>query len=130
MSWAPSLEGSVVEQLATILQFGDWLILSMMAEHLDIKLTSDILNKIKTVNCEVKRHSSISTTLEMLGGSDTEGEGEGEDKTILKSLPVTPASTKKLHPPIIKKVIFPYTLPYLAQSLEFYSNKPGQTAGY
>ena len=102
VSWAPSLPAAVVDQLATTLQFGDWLILSMMADHLDIKLTTDILNKIKAVNCEVKRHSSISTTLEILAGSDTDG--ETEEKTILKSPPVTPASTRRLHPPIIKKV--------------------------
>ena len=102
VGWAPSLAGSVLEQVSTILQFGDWLILSMMTDHLDIKLTTDILNKIKAVNCEVKRHSSISTTLEMLPGSDTDG--ELEEKTILKSPPVTPASTRRLHPPIIKKV--------------------------
>ena len=103
VSWAPSLSASVLQDLSTILQFGDWLILTMMADHLDIKLTTDILNKIKAVNCEkVKRHSSISTTLEMLPGSDTEG--EADEKTILKSPPVTPASTRRLHPPIIKKV--------------------------
>ena len=122
MSWAPSLGGSDVEQLASILQFGDWLILSMMADHLDIKLTADILDKIKTVSCEVKRHSSISTTVEMLGGSDTEG--EAEDKNILKSLPVTPASTRKLHPPIIKKVNCSHHAPCLAQSSEFHGYKP------
>ena len=105
VSWAPSLAPSGLEQLSGLLQFGDWLILTMMADHLDIKLTTDILNKIKAVHCDVKRHSSISTTLEVLGGSgsDTDGEAE-EEKAILKSPAVTPASTRRLHPPIIKKV--------------------------
>ena len=104
VSWAPSLPASVLDQLSTILQFGDWLILTMMADHLDIKLTTDILNKIKAVNYEVKRHSSISTTLEVLGTSDNDTDGETEEKSILKSPPVTPGSTRRLHPPIIKKV--------------------------
>ena len=99
VSWAPSLAPSSLEQLSSLLQFGDWLILTMMADHLDIKLTTDILNK--AVHCEVKRHSSISTTLEVLG-SDTDG--ETEEKAIFKSPAVTPGSTRRLHPPIIKKV--------------------------
>lgn len=104
VSWAPSLAPSGLEQLSGLLQFGDWLILTMMADHLDIKLTTDILNKIKAVHCEVKRHSSISTTLEVLGGSGSDTDGETEEKAILKSPAVTPASTRRLHPPIIKKV--------------------------
>ena len=122
----------MLDQLSTILQFGDWLILTMMADHLDIKLTTDILNKIKAVNYEVKRHSSISTTLEVLGTSDNDTDGETEEKSILKSPPVTPGSTRRLHPPIIKKVKcshFSWSI-QLSLPSEFHSNKPGQTAGH
>ena len=48
VSWAPSLAPSGLEQLSGLLQFGDWLILTMMADHLDIKLTKDEDGKTST----------------------------------------------------------------------------------
>ena len=56
---APSLPDKTAEYLQSVLGFGDWLILSMMADHLDIKMFNDILQQIKTVNIEEKRLSSI-----------------------------------------------------------------------
>ena len=78
----------------------------MMADHLDIKIFTDILVQVRTVHVDQKRHSSISTTIDVIGASDTEGEGEAEEKEVLKVVTpmVTPASARKAHPPIIKKV--------------------------
>ena len=96
--------GKTVDYLTHIIQFGDWLILIMMADHLDIKIFTDILNKIKSVHFEEKRHSSISTTLEMIGASDTDGETEDKEREKTPVTPSTPLSPRRLHPPIIKKV--------------------------
>ena len=102
--FSPGLAGKTADYLQHILQFGDWLILTMMADHLDIKLFTDILNKIKSVHFEEKRHSSISTTLEIIGASDTDGETEEKEMIKTPVIPSTPASARRLHPPIIKKV--------------------------
>ena len=102
--FSPGLAGNTADYLRQILQFGDWLILTMMADHLDIKLFTDILNKIRSVHFEEKRHSSISTTLEMIGASDTDGENEEKDMIKTPVIPSTPASARRQHPPIIKKV--------------------------
>ena len=99
-----SVPDKTAEYLQSVLNFGDWLILSMMADHLDIKIFTDILVQVRTVHVDQKRHSSISTTIDVIGASDTEG--EAEEKEILKVVTpmVTPASARKAHPPIIKKV--------------------------
>ena len=101
-----SVPDKTAEYLQSVLNFGDWLILSMMADHLDIKIFTDILVQVRTVHVDQKRHSSISTTIDVIGASDTEGEAEAEEKEILKVVTpmVTPASARKAHPPIIKKV--------------------------
>ena len=99
-----SVPDKTAEYLQNVLNFGDWLILSMMADHLDIKIFTDILVQVRTVHVDQKRHSSISTTIDVIGASDTEA--EAEEKEILKVVTpmVTPASARKAHPPIIKKV--------------------------
>ena len=101
-----SVPDKTAEYLQNVLNFGDWLILSMMADHLDIKIFTDILVQVRTVHVDQKRNSSISTTIDVIGASDTEGEAEAEEKEILKVVTpmVTPASARKAHPPIIKKV--------------------------
>jgi len=56
---APSVSNKNIECLQNILGFGDWLILTMMANHLDIKMFTDILNQIVSTHIEQKRHSSL-----------------------------------------------------------------------
>ena len=78
----------------------------LMAAHLDIKVFADILQEIRKVHSEGKRHSSISTTIDVIGASDTDGETEEKDLLKPGQTPVflTPNSPRKVHPPIIKKV--------------------------
>ena len=59
LTFAPSIPDKTAEHLQDILGFGDWLILSMMADHLDIKIFNDILQQIMSVNFEEKRLISI-----------------------------------------------------------------------
>ena len=105
-NYAPIVSDKTKTVLKNVLCFGDWLLLVLIADHLDIKIFSDILQEIKKVHWEGKRHSSLSTTIDVIGASDTDG--ETEDKDLLKpgQTPVflTPNSMRKVHPPIIKKV--------------------------
>ena len=59
INFAPNVPSQTAEYLQKMLSFGDWLLLTMMADHIDIKLFSDILKEIKKVNVEEKRRSSI-----------------------------------------------------------------------
>ena len=59
LTFAPSIPNKTAEYLQEALGFGDWLILSMMADHLDIKIFNDILQQIMTVNFEEKRLLSM-----------------------------------------------------------------------
>ena len=59
INFAPNIPAQTAEYLQKMLSFGDWLLLTMMADHIDIKLFSDILKEIKKVNVEEKRRSSI-----------------------------------------------------------------------
>ena len=49
------------------LTFGDWLILMMMSEHLDIKIFADILIELKRV-CDANSRS-VSTSIFDVNGS-------------------------------------------------------------
>ena len=59
LTFAPSIPQKTADYLQDVLGFGDWLILSMMAAHLDIKIFNDILQQIMNVNFEEKRLISI-----------------------------------------------------------------------
>ena len=59
--------------LRTNLGFGDWLILVMMSQHLDIKLFTDILKEIKDVS--FKNQRSVSTNIDIYA-SDTDREDD------------------------------------------------------
>ena len=125
LTFAPSIPNKTAEYLQDALGFGDWLILSMMADHLDIKIFNDILQQIMTVNFEEKRllsmrysldnihrtndsvfsTATMMSTIEMNGVSDTEGEDNDEVKEPLRASPLTtPASARKISAPILKKV--------------------------
>ena len=91
-STAPSLSIRTCQHLKNILGFGDWLILAMMSQHLDIKLFADILQEIKNVSFLHKR--SISTTIDIIHASDTDGENDEKDN--LKATPIiTPMLLRK-----------------------------------
>jgi len=91
-SIAPNLSLRTCQYLKTVLGFGDWLILAMMSQHLDIKLFSDILQEIKNVSFMHKR--SISTTIDIIHASDTDGEMEERDQ--MKATPIiTPMMLRK-----------------------------------
>ena len=62
LTFAPSIPQKTADYLQDVLGFGDWLILSMMAAHLDIKIFNDILQQIMNVNLEEKRLISIRLT--------------------------------------------------------------------
>ena len=62
LTFAPSIPQKTADYLQDVLGFGDWLILSMMAAHLDIKIFNDILQQIMNVNFEEKRLISIRLT--------------------------------------------------------------------
>ena len=76
-SVAPNLSFKTCQHLRAILGFGDWLILAMMAQHLDIKLFADIVQEIKNVSFMHRR--SVSTTIDIIHASDTDGENEDKD---------------------------------------------------
>ena len=64
----------------------------MMSQHLDIKLFADILQEIKNVSFLHKR--SISTTIDIIHASDTDGENDEKDN--LKATPIiTPMLLRK-----------------------------------
>ena len=100
-SIAPNLSLRTCQYLKTVLGFGDWLILAMMSQHLDIKLFSDILQEIKNVSFMHKR--SISTTIDIIHASDTDGEMEEKDQ--MKATPIiTPMLLRKPSNLALKKV--------------------------
>ena len=100
-SIAPSLSLRTCRYLKNVLGFGDWLILAMMSQHLDIKLFTDILQEIKNVSFMHKR--SISTTIDIIHASDTDG--ENDDKDDLKPTPIiTPMLLRKPSNLALKKV--------------------------
>ena len=73
----------------------------MMSHHLDIKLFSDILQEIKNVSFMHKR--SISTTIDILHASDTDGEVDEKDQ--IKATPlITPLLLRKPSNLALKKV--------------------------
>ena len=100
---APSLSMRTCQHLKNILGFGDWLILSMMAQHLDIKLFTDILKEIKDVNFMNRR--SVSTAIDIIPASDTDG--ELDDHEHMKATPImSPISLRKpSNLALMKKVI-------------------------
>ena len=68
-----------VQFLQTNIGFGDWLVLVMMALHLDIKLFTDILLEIENL-ADIQSRSrscSISTGVDILPPSDTEESSKG-----------------------------------------------------
>ena len=69
LTFAPSIPNKTAEYLNDALGFGDWLILSMMADHLDIKIFNDILQQIMHVNFEEKRLLSIRFLFRILNNS-------------------------------------------------------------
>ncbi|XP_023329586.1 innexin inx2 [Eurytemora carolleeae] len=75
---APSLNRKTSLFVKTQIGFGDWLILGMMSNHLDIKLFTDILKEIQRIGMLSQR--SVSTHIDLLQGSDTEIENEDECK--------------------------------------------------
>ena len=68
---SPTLSPRTYQFLEQNIGFGDWLLLVMMALHLDIKLFSDILLEIEEVEEGRSRSCSVSTGVEMWT-SDTE----------------------------------------------------------
>ena len=69
LTFAPSIPNKTAEYLKDVLGFGDWLMLSMMADHLDIKIFNDILQQIMHVNFEEKRLLSIRFLFRILNNS-------------------------------------------------------------
>ena len=101
-SIAPNLSLRTCQYLKTVLGFGDWLILAMMSQHLDIKLFSDILQEIKNVSFMHNR--SVSTTIDIIHASDTDG--ELEEKEQIKATPIiTPLLFRKPSNLALKKVV-------------------------
>ena len=72
------------------LGFGDWLILVMMSQHLDIKLFTEILKEIKNVSFNNQR--SVSTNVDIFCTSDSEREENfiPGDRDQLRPPPITP----------------------------------------
>ena len=60
--------------------------MAMMAQHLDIKLFTDILNEIKNVSFINQRSMSMSTAIDIIPASDTDGEHDDNDR--LKATPI------------------------------------------
>ena len=71
---SPTLPVRTVQFLQTNVGFGDWLVLVMMALHLDIKLLTDILMEIEHLGDEQfrSRSCSMSTGVDILPPSDIE----------------------------------------------------------
>merc|ERR1719186_809952 len=57
-----------------------------MAQHLDIKLFTDILNEIKNVSFINQRSMFMSTAIDIIPASDTDGEHDDNDR--LKAIPI------------------------------------------
>ena len=76
---SPTLPIRTVSFLQTSIGFGDWLVLVMMALHLDIKLFTDILMEIEHIADERSRSRScsMSTGVDILPPSDTEESSKG-----------------------------------------------------
>ena len=71
---SPTLPVRTVQFLQKNVVFGDWLVLVMMALHLDIKLFTDILMEIEHLGDEQfrSRSCSMSTGVDILPPSDIE----------------------------------------------------------
>ena len=100
-SLAPNLSTRTCQHLMNILSFGDWLILVMMSQHLDIKLFADILQEIKNVSFAHSR--SISTTIDIIHASDTDGEDDSKEK--FQATPIRSPTLLRKASNILKKVV-------------------------
>jgi len=87
---SPSLSTRTCQFLRFNLGFGDWLILVMMSQHLDIKLFTEILKEIKNVSFNNQR--SVSTNVDIFCTSDSEREENfiPGDRDQLRPPPITP----------------------------------------
>jgi len=104
---APTINRKTFSFLMTNIGFGEWLLLTMMSNHMDIKLYVDILREIQRVSLISKR--SVSTHIELIPG-DGESEDDVDNSAITvienkKSATEEAAEQTGLDPIIIQEML-------------------------